>query len=176
MNENNLSNSTDPNYKFKYLDISGIIKPKMIGDLSWVSFSDAPSRARRVVKDGDIVLSLVRPYQKSFVFIDSARDIIASTGTGVITTKQGINSKFIFHQFFSKRFTSYCETNMAGTNYPAITPNDLKNFEIVYFPELEKQNEIARKLDHLDISIQNLESKLQSSQALLKSLINEVFQ
>ena len=175
VNINSLSNSTDPNYKFKYLDISSILKPKTIGELNWISFSDAPSRARRVVNDGDIVLSLVRPYQKSFVFIENAKDIIASTGTGVITTNKDINSKFIFHQFFTKRFTAYCETNMAGTNYPAITPNDLKNYEIVFIDDKNKQNEIANKLDHFDIAIENVESKLQSSQALLKSLINEVF-
>jgi restriction endonuclease S subunit len=92
INKNSLKSKTDGNYEFQYLDIASIIEPKVLGELKKIKFSEAPSRARRIVDDNSIVLSLVRPYHKSFVFINRASDIIASTGTAVVNLKFPKNS------------------------------------------------------------------------------------
>jgi type I restriction enzyme, S subunit len=175
VNAESLRSSTDPNFTFKYLDIAGIIEPKVIGKLEQYTFSTAPSRARRKLKDGSIVLSLVRPYHKSFVLINNATGIIASTGTGVVDSKESILNRFLFHQFFTKRFDEYCEVKMSGTNYPAITPNDLKDFEIFVPRKLEEQVTIANKLDSFDKNIIELKGNLHNSKILHKSIINQVF-
>ena len=130
INASSLKSTTEPNYEFQYLDLAGIIEPKVIGNLKKVRFCNAPSRAKRIVSDNSIVLAMVRPYQQAFVYINSGKDIIASTGTAVIDIKSSINSKFIFHQFFSKKFTSYCENRMTGTSYPAITPKDVEEYKV----------------------------------------------
>lgn len=84
INKMSLKSNTDANYEFQYLDIASIIEPKVTGDMQIIKFSEAPSRARRMVSDNSIVLSLVRPYHKSFVLIERANDVIASTGTAVV--------------------------------------------------------------------------------------------
>ena len=175
INQNSLKNSHNPEYEFKYLDIAGIIEPKTIGDLQKVKFKEAPSRARRIVKDNSIVLSLVRPYFKAFVHLSNAKNIIASTGTGVIDVKKEHNSKFIFHQFFSSRFMKFCEDRMTGTSYPAITPTDLSDFQVLIPKDIETENIIAKQLDHFDISMIAAKSKIISSQSIQKSLINQIF-
>jgi type I restriction enzyme S subunit len=120
------------------------------------------------------VLSLVRPYQKSFVKLGEVENVIASTVTGVIDVLPGINPSFIFHQFFSSRFSVFCENRMTGTNYPAITPKDLEVFELVICDE-KTMNLLAQRLDQLDESKLEIKANLNNSKSLLKSLINQVF-
>jgi type I restriction enzyme, S subunit len=175
INKKSLKNSHDPNYQFKYLDIASIIEPKVIGDMQVLKFENAPSRARRITSDNSIVLSLVRPYFRAFVHISKSKDIVASTGTGVVDVKDGHNSKFIFHQFFSSKFLSFCNDRMTGTNYPAITAIDLKDFQIGIPSNIESENLIADKLDSFDISITASKSRISASQSLQKSLINQIF-
>lgn len=175
INASSLKSKTDPNYEFKYLDLAGIIEPKVIGELKTIKFSEAPSRAKRVVSDSSIILAIVRPYQQAFAYVDTGKDIIASTGTAVVDVDSYNNPKFIFHQFFSTKFTRYCENRMTGTSYPAITPDDVKQFKVA-IPENE--NIIiseTNKLEDLDDSIRVIKSKITSSIALQKSLINQVF-
>lgn len=175
INNSSLKSNTDPNYKFRYLDLAGIIEPKVIGDLKQIKFSEAPSRAKRVVNNDSIILALVRPYQKAFAYVDIGKDIIASTGTAVINVTADIDSKFIFHQFFSKKFTRYCEDRMTGTSYPAITPTDVEEFKVAVPKDKDLILEESNKLDELDNSIMFIKSKISSSKALQKSLINQVF-
>lgn len=175
INTSSLKSNTDPNYEFRYLDLAGIIEPKVIGELKKMKFSEAPSRAKRVVIDNSIILAMVRPYQQAFAYVDIGKDIISSTGTAVVNVNEDINSKFIFHQFFSKKFTRYCEDRMTGTSYPAITPSDVEEFRVAIPKNTDLIFDLANKLEELDNSIRIIKSKISSSKALQKSLLNQVF-
>jgi len=96
INKQSLKGNCDPDYKFKYLDIAGIVEPKVIGELQEMKFKDAPSRARRITSDNSIILSMVRPYHKSFAYLEDSKDIIASTGTAVIEVESSHNSNLYF--------------------------------------------------------------------------------
>lgn len=175
INKHTLKSNTDANFTFNYLDIAGITEPKVVGELQLLNFKNAPSRARRVVTDRSIVLSLVRPYHKSFVFFEKASNIVASTGTAVLNEKNGNLASFVFHQFFSRKFLTFCETRMSGTNYPAITPNDLAEFEVLMPDRFEIQVEVATKLNSIDDSILEQKKQIESSKRLLKNLTKQIF-
>lgn len=175
INKKSLKANHSSDYEFKYLDIAGIIEPKVVGDLTTMKFKDAPSRAKRITSNNSIVMSLVRPYFRAFVHLDIAKDIIASTGIAVVEVVKTHNSKFIFHQFFSSRFMRFCEDRMIGTNYPAITPKDLGQYQVLIPNDLKKESEISDKLDSIDSSIIVIKSQIISSQSLQKSLINQIF-
>ena len=74
INSENLTSSTQPEYEFNYIDIATITDTGIIGETTKYSFCDAPSRARRVVRNKDIIVSTVRPYLKSFAFITEEQD------------------------------------------------------------------------------------------------------
>ena len=175
VNRNSLNSKTPKNYSFKYLDLASIIEPKIIGDLKTLHFGEAPSRARRVVENNSSVLALVRPYQQAFAFVKDATDIIASTGTAVIKMNEEHLDRFIFHQFFSKRFSRYCEDRMTGTNYPAITPQDVNEFKVSIPLNNQVIHTETEKLDQLENAMISIRPKIASSQSLQKSLINQVF-
>ena len=175
INERTLGAKTPTDYMFHYVDIASIVSPKHLGPLTEYSFADAPSRARRIVKQNDIVLSLVRPYLKSFVQIKSNQDnLIASTGTAVVSAKSENSTDFLFHMLFSKAFMAFCENRMNGTNYPAITPADLADFQIPSY-NYDEQLSIANKLNAIDNTIEQLECQIIKSQEVKQEIINIIF-
>ena len=175
VNSKSLDSKTDPNYEFNYLDLSAIVEPKVIGELKKMKYKDAPSRAKRIVQDDSIILAMVRPYQKAFAYLETATDIISSTGTAVINMNDVAISRFVFHQFFSKRFAKFCEDRMTGTSYPAITPKDVEEYKISIPKNQDLIFEESEKLDKLDFASSTVKSKISSSQSLQKSLINQIF-
>ncbi len=175
INKFSLKSDTPDDYEFSYIDLSSI-ETRKIRDVQRIKFGDSPSRARRIVKDNSILISTVRPYQLCNVLIEqNNKDYVASTGTAVINVKENISSKFIFEQFFTDKYLRFIEDRMTGTNYPAITAKDLEIYDVYYTNDNQviesfekwtlKSNEVALKL----------ESKLSSSKALQKSLINQIF-
>ena len=63
---------------------------------------------------------------------------------------------------------------MNGTNYPAITPNDLKDFKIPLLSK-ELQNRIAKELNEIDVSKLKIENLVLQSKQIQKQLINQIF-
>lgn len=175
INVKSLSAKTSSEYKFHYIDIASIVSPKHLGPLTEYTFSEAPSRARRIVNYNDIVMSLVRPYLKSFVQIKNNIDnLIASTGTAVVSAKPNNDTDFLFHLLFSKAFMSFCENRMNGTNYPAITPADLGEFLIPMF-NYEEQVSISQDLNSINKDIEQIEKQIALSQEVKLELINKIF-
>lgn len=67
INEESLSTNTEPEFTFKYISIEMVDTEKINYEKCPIyNFKDAPGRARRVVKDNDILISGVRPNLKSF--------------------------------------------------------------------------------------------------------------
>lgn len=172
INVKTLSSKTDPLFRFKYLDIGSVFSPKKIGELTEYNFSEAPSRARRVVKSFDILLSTVRPNLQSFVRVGEVNDdLIASTGFAVINPMNYAIGSILFHCFFSKRFSNHCDARVTGTSYPAINPKDIGKFKI-YLPR--KENEITKlavTLDAIENGIQQVECNVHSCSTMLTTLI-----
>ncbi len=175
INAKTLTSQTPRDYKLYYIDIASIVAPKRLGILTEYLFEEAPSRARRIVKENDIVVSLVRPYLKAFVQIkDSRNNLVASTGTAVVSANSNNSTDFLFHMLFSKSFMTFCENRMNGTNYPAITPDDLCHFKIPLYEKAEQMS-IAYELNAIDDINEKLESQITLSQQLKQELINKVF-
>lgn len=138
-----LSNKTDGNQVLKYIDISSVNFPGFVDTPKEYIFSEAPSRARRTLKDGDVVISTVRPNHKAtFLVTDDLKESIASTGFTVLRANKGL-SKLVYYFTLSKQFT-HSLTNLAvGTSFPAVTDADILAQKIVVPPEnlLKKQVE-----------------------------------
>ena len=175
INSESLNSKTSPEYQFHYLDISSIIKPKVLGGMKKLLFKDAPSRAKRIVYDNSSVIALVRPYQQSFVFIDEGTDIISSTGTAIVKSHENINPKFLFHQFFSRRFLQFTTRMMTGSTYPAITPDDLALYKVAIPKEEGSQYLLVKQLDALEKGIDQANEQFESCSTFQQSLKHLVF-
>jgi len=133
--------------KFVYIDISSVENETGI-----VSFTNklegnkAPSRARRVVKKGDILLSTVRPNLKAFGFLEGVPDnVLASTGFAVLSATIKVEPLFVYFQLFSDILQEQMIGRMEKGSYPSINQKDVQELKI-FCPPLNIQQEIVSQL------------------------------
>lgn len=156
INREALGESTSHDWEMAYLDISSVDSEGNIANLEVQSFKNAPSRARRVVRPGDTVISTVRTYLKAIAhFENPPENLIASTGFAVLTPRQNLDSRFLWRAVQDHDFVSEVVANSEGVGYPAIAPSRLANLPII-FPELCEQRRIAAYLDEQTAKIDRL--------------------
>jgi type I restriction enzyme M protein len=137
------------NGTFVYLDISAVENGS--GKVSFGSRLrgvEAPSRARRIVRQGDILLSTVRPNLQAFAYLESVpSDAVASTGFAVLTPHpEKADGSFLYAMCFSIPVMKQMTGRMGKGAYPSITQSDVEEITIP-LPPLEEQERIAAELD-----------------------------
>jgi len=174
INSETLTERTPAETQIEYIDISTVLDSKMLGIPQRMTFGEAPSRARRVIHAGDILLSTVRPYFRAFVYIDEAAPgLTASTGFAVVRPKRDIDGRFLFHAFFTRRFLRHCRGYMTGTNYPAVTAANIAKYRL-HVPSSSSQRESAKALDAMDAARSAAARTLQSSNATKRALLKQL--
>ena len=89
INERSLPEQTDPEQRIRYIDISLVGYGYLVGEPKELRFKDAPSSARRLVRDGDTIISTVRAYLRAVWQVDGETDdLVVSTGFAVLTPMQ----------------------------------------------------------------------------------------
>lgn len=167
-NQYTLAEDTDPDYAFNYLDIGSVGTGHLVAIPERLRFRDSPSRARRVVRPGDTIMSMVRTYLKAVWHANEAEsDLIASTGFVVLTPSAAACPGFVSYLCQSEHFTNRVTANSIGVAYPAIAETKLKAFEIGV-PSLAEQTAIARFLDHITSRIDRYIRAKQKLIALLE--------
>lgn len=177
VNLNTLDESTRGDYSFKYIDISSVSFADGITLGEDIKFAEAPSRARRVVKKGDVLISTVRTYLRAIADIDwDAENIVASTGFAVFTPNKNVNTRFLAYAAKSTEVINQICANSKGVSYPAIQASVLSSVVIPYFT-ISEQEAIAAYLDKecekIGCEIVLLERKADAYNRLRRSLINQ---
>jgi len=147
LNPEALATHTPPDYAFYYIDLSSVSRGLIDTDsLEFLRFSDAPSRARRVVRDGDVLFGTVRPHLRSHARV-RGDGYVASTGFCVTRAKPGLSDGgFLGHFLLSDEASRQATRYEVGSNYPAVAESDVAAIKVPGFP-LEEQLRIAEVLD-----------------------------
>lgn len=167
------------NYEFiNYLDTANITNGA-IDTVVRIPIEEAPSRAKRIVHNNDIVYSTVRPNLCHYGILDSpVENMIVSTGFTVISCKDDVNPYYVYNYLIQNDITSQLHSIAENSTsaYPSIKPSDLENIEIK-LPKLDIQNKIAKILTDIDkkIKINNeINNNLyEVSKQLLLKYLNE---
>ena len=150
VNQTVLPDDTDPGYEFNYLDISAVQAGRLVADPKRLKFGSSPSRARRIVRAGDTIVSTVRPYLNAVWHVDEqASDLVASTGFAVLTPQAETESAFVGYLCRSQPFVDSVTARSVGVAYPAIPETHLAALAVAV-PPLAEQTAIARFLDYVD--------------------------
>ena len=169
-----LKGNTDPDYKFKYIDISCVSTSSVTPPSQYILFQNAPSRAKRVVRQNDVLIATVRPNLKAFAHFDEdGEDWVASTGFAVLRNKEWADSRFIFNVMLSDDVSGQIDKLVAGSNYPAINSSDVKDLTVLS-PPLPEQKKIASILTSVDEVIENTQKQIDKLQDLKKATMNEL--
>lgn len=126
VNDEALSESMPPDYEMIYVDISSVDSVKGIIRKEQYFFEDAPSRARRRVRDGDTIISTVRTYLKSIApIVNAEMNLIVSTGFAVVRPKFKIESRFLSFVLRSSYVVEMIVSRSVGVSYPAINASEI---------------------------------------------------
>lgn len=171
-----LDSRTPPDFAFNYISLSEVSTGFISGNPLRLEFQNAPSRARRIVEPGDILMSTVRPNLKAFaMYRGGLSPCVASTGFAVLSAKQGVSAAYLYHYLFGHSISAQIDALVVGSSYPAINSSDVANLEVLA-PSLEEQNAIASVLDNAEAIIHHRREQVahlvQERAALLQQLLS----
>ncbi|MCB1986210.1 MAG: restriction endonuclease subunit S [Burkholderiales bacterium] len=169
-----LGKKTPNDFEFDYISLSDVMAGRISSKLDRHKYENSPSRARRVLTEGDLLFATVRPNLQGFAKVSVAHaDCIASTGFSVLTPKKNMCGDYVYHYLFSAHITGQINALVVGTNYPAINSSDVAGLSI-YCPEYEEQKRIADILNNCDSIISSLQNKLNSLRQEKKALMQQL--
>ena len=176
INPESLGRGTPLDFSFRYLDIQSVT----LGSISWKDvsvqrFVSSPSRARRVVRPGDVLLCTVRPYLQAHAYTDwsEREDIVCSTGFAVIRSGDKLESRYLFHHLFFDDVGRQLEGLQTGSNYPAVNESDVRVVTLP-LPPLPEQRRIAEVLDTADEAIRRSEALLAKLEQVKAGLLHDL--
>jgi restriction endonuclease S subunit len=161
--------------EFPYIEIGAInITDGTIEDVTSVLIEQAPSRARVIVRTGDIIISTTRPDRGAIIKITENENLyIASTGFSVIRDiDSNINPDYLLAILRHKLILMQMRQRSTGGNYPAITQEELSKIIIPILP-LSKQPDIV---DHISVIRQQAKALQEEGKAILEQAKKEVEQ
>jgi type I restriction enzyme S subunit len=159
----------------EYIDTSSVTENKF-DTPTYTQISEAPSRAKRLIADGDTIISTVRPIQKHYGFIKKAKGSqVVSTGFAVVTPKK-IEPRFLYYFLTQAEITEYLNTIAEGgtTTFPAFKADELKELSIK-LPDLPTQIAISEILSSLDDKIEHNTKINQELENLAQTLFKQWF-
>ena len=158
-NDDVLTEETVDDFEIEYVEISGVDEVKGVFSTETHQFKNAPSRARRRVRDGDIIISTVRTYLKAIASIVNPPDnLIVSTGFAVIRPKDSLFPRFASYLFKTNYLVHEVIARSTGISYPAINTSELVRIYAV-LPPHDEQTTIAAFLNNETAQIDTLIAK-----------------
>ena len=157
-----------------YLDLTAVVSPGKLATPKVIEAAEAPSRARRKVCSGDILVSTVRPNLRGFAkVLDGPTNLVASTGFGVVTPAATVSGSFVYQHIMTEEFAHHLEQATTGQAYPAVRPADIASYQILLPPLLE-QRAIAAVLDSVDEAMEHTDAVIAATEQLRDSLLHEL--
>lgn len=166
-NDDVLPDSTEDGEIINYVEIGDVNYVNGITNATEYEFGEAPSRARRITRPDDIIVSTVRTYLKAIAKV-STTNLIVSTGFAVIRPRH-IDKNFMCYALLAPPFIEEVMSRSVGVSYPAIKASLLMDIKICVPPILEQQF-IACFLDAKTKPIDNIISKREKQIELLEEM------
>jgi type I restriction enzyme S subunit len=158
---------------FQYIDLSAVDQDlKRITGARELACSDAPSRARQLVAQNDVLVSTVRPNLNAVAVVPPEQHgATASTGFCVVrAAKNKLDPQYLFQWVKTEHFVSEMVRQATGASYPAVSDKIILNSTIP-LPPLPEQRRIAAILDQADA----LRAKRREALAELDKLAQSIF-
>lgn len=141
-----------------YVDLSSVSKGQILNTVSFET-KEAPGRARRLAKDGDVVWGMVRPNNRNYALVlHPSEAMVFSTGFAVITAIT-VPFTFLYNAITTDSFVGYLNNQTNGAAYPAVKPIHFEKAEIIV-PSINildcfhtKTEPLYRKIENIAIQL-----------------------
>ena len=172
----NINPSTNVPNTFNYVDLNSVKGVSLI-KVKKINKKEAPSRAQRVAKNGDIFYQMVRPYQKNNYLFNKPKTsfpYVFSTGYAQLRSIK-TSPSYIFPLLQKSDFVNKVLAHSTGTSYPAINSRDLGQIKIYLPNELVEQNKIGEIFQKINKIIELQQRKLRQLKLLKNALLKRMF-
>ena len=171
IDKNSLSRKTPKDYEFEYISLSDVNKGSISKNIQRIKFNEAPSRARRIVSEGDILFSTVRPNLEGHCRIKKLiENTIASTGFAVLSPKTKTDTEYLYQYLYSINIKKQIYALVVGSNYPAVNSSDVGNLKIVFPENFKERKAIADILSTWDEAIEKTEKLIKEKEKKFKQM------
>lgn len=175
VNRNSLTHHIPEDYEFHYYDLSAVNRGKVNHPCKKMRLGDAPSRARRLFKKHDILMSTVRPNLQGFAYVDfDSKDCVCSTGFAIIESKNELDSMYLYQNLYSHVITNQINKRIVGSNYPAINGKDVENLKIPFPSDENERKKIVLILTTWDKAIELKEKLIEQKREQKKGLMQKL--
>lgn len=178
-NDESLSGQTADDFELDYIDISTVGFGYLKSTPEHMTFAKAPSRARRLVREGDTILSTVRTYLKSVCYIDSSlSNCVVSTGFSVLRPKKDVYPKLLSYAICSHYFINSVIRHSVGTSYPAINDSKLMTLKVALPGSMTEQKAlfdyISERTAPVDLLLESINKEINCLLEMKTKLISDV--
>lgn len=163
--------------KFMYIDIAAVNREtKTISSIEPTSAKDAPSRAKQIIKENDVLVSTVRPNLNAVAKANSLVDgAIASTAFCILRSNADkIDPTYLYYFVRSNRFINHLNGLATGASYPAVSDKIVKGCKIP-LPPLDIQKQIVARLELAQVLIYQRKQQVDLMDVLIQSTFFEIF-
>jgi type I restriction enzyme S subunit len=165
-----------PRDRFFYVDVSSVDKQTFaIRQPAELLGAEAPSRARKVIRERDVLFATVRPTLRRIAMVDSALDDqICSTGFCVLRAGPKLDAGFLYYWLLTDGVVEHVAKIEKGVSYPAIRDSDVKAIRMPY-PPLDEQRQVAVVLSAVQRAMEWQQRLIVLSAELKKALMYKLF-
>ena len=158
---------------FIYVDIDAIDnKVNIINNPKIMRTADAPSRATRYTKAGDVLFSMVRPYLRNIAIVPE-NGWIASTGFYVCSPSKLLLSQYCYYLMLSDYVVDGLNQYMKGDNSPSINNSHILSW-LYPIPPLTEQQRIVKEIERWFASIDEIEQDKSDLQTIIKQAKSKI--
>lgn len=166
INDEVLPETTSTDFEFRYVDIGSVDAVDGIKSVEEMVFENAPSRARRVVRNGDTIVSTVRTYLRAIAPIrELGSNLIVSTGFAVVRPRC-IGARYLSYALRESSFVEKVVARSVGVSYPAVNASEVATISIP-LPSPDEQDTIA---DYLDRETARIDALVAKKRELIEKL------
>lgn len=166
--------------EFLYIDIDSIDNRKFtIKEPKLIDVSEAPNRARRAVHQGDVIISLVRPYLMNVAQVLSDDPaLVASTAFYVCRKNKVVQADYLYYYLLTPSVTNELNIRAKGHNAPSVRNKEFLELKIPV-PPVEEQERIAKKiaklLDALSQEVHIISEVEEKLDTVKQGILNKAF-
>lgn len=160
----------------QYIDLSSVDREShKVLDTTTICKANAPSRAKQIVKLGDVIFGTTRPLLKRVCLIVPEYDKqVCSTGFCVLRPQNMVLPMWVYYCLQTDRFYSYIEPLQKGISYPAVSNDDVRNY-VIPLPPLPVQEQICSLLDKINRVIEAKKEQLKELDNLAQAIFYDMF-
>ena len=175
INARSLGSTIQDGEEFLYIDLSAVDKGKIEFPSVTIPAKNLPSRARRILQFGDVIMATVRPNLQAYAVCDfDPSGYLCSTGFAVISPYNPADTQFIYQSLYGLSIQSQLQSLLTGSNYPAVNASDVAALKLVWPQNEMERSKISRVLFACDREIDLLQQKHAALQQQKKGLMQRL--